>query len=230
MATFRSESFDHYFVSGGCVWTLTSGLTGAMSSGVLYYAGVRIAISAVGSKLFTASQDTYVDISNANVVYYTAVANGASAPAVAANRTRNAVIVTDGTTITTIIQYDRDQGGNLVYNTKPVAKTSNTPRIKIVTTVTTLTPDVTSTDICAVTALASGLTIALPVGSPANGQGLMLRFKDNGTGRALTWNGTYRPIGVTIPAATVASKTTYVAMRYNSQDSKWDCLSVGREN
>ena len=76
---FRQESFDNYFASGG-VWTVTTGLTGTMTSGVMYYAGVRIPFSAVGSKTFTASKDTYVDISNANTIHYSEVANGATPP------------------------------------------------------------------------------------------------------------------------------------------------------
>ena len=225
---FRQESFDNYFASGG-VWTITTGLTGAMSSGVMYYAGVRIPFSAVGSKVFTASKDTYVDISNANTVHYSEVANGATPPTLAANRIRCAVVVTNATDITTIIQQDRDSSGNLVYNRKPIAQASSAPRMKFITTSASITPDASNTDILAITALAENATFNLPVGSPANGQGMLIRIKDNGTPRTLSWNGVYRPIGLTMPTATVGSKTFYIALRYNGQDNKWDVLSVARE-
>lgn len=228
LQTFRAESFDDYFASGN-VWSITSGLTGAMTSGVIYYDGVRIPTSAVGSKLFTASKDTYVDISNANVVYYSEVANGATPPTLSANRIRNAIIVTNGSTITTIIQQDRDASSNLVYNRKPIAPVSSAPRVNVITTSTSITPDFSNTDILTITALATGTTFNLPTGSAANGQGMLIRIKDNGTARTLTWNGIYRPIGLTIPTATVASKTFYVAIRYNSTDNKYDVLSVARE-
>lgn len=226
---FRQESLDPYFVEGTCVWTLTSGLVGAMSSGVFYYDGQRIPISAVGSKTFTASKDTYIDISNTGAVTYTETTIGDTAPVVAPNNSRVAIVTTDGSTIVSITQKDRDTLANLVYNTKPVAKESSTPRVTLITTATSVTFDTTNSDIVAITALASGLTINLPAGSPANGQAIMFRIKDNGTARALTWNGVFRTIGVTLPSATVASKTIYVACRYNTEDTKWDVLAVGRQ-
>lgn len=227
---FRSESLDPYFAGTGATWSLVSGFTGTMNVGVLYVTGDRVPLSAIGSKVFTASRDTYVDFTTAGGVVYQEVTNGATPPTLAPTNTRNAVIVTNGSTITTITQRDRDALGNLVCNRKPVARESSAPRVNLITTATTVTADVTNHDIVAITALASALGIQLPAGSPANGQALMFRIKDNGTARALTWNGgKWRLIGVTLPNTTVASKTTYVACRYNSTDDKWDVLSVGRE-
>lgn len=225
---FREESLDPYFANG-CVWTITSGLVGTMSAGVLYMQGERIPISGIGSKSFTASKDTYVDISTTGVATYTEVANGATAPTLEPNRIRNAIIVTNATTITTIIQRDRDTRGNLVYNDRPVAKESSAPRVTLTTTGTSVTLDCTNTDVLAITALASGVTINQPAGTPSNAQGALYRIKDNGTARAITWNGIFRPIGLSLPTTTVASKTFYIAVRYNSQDNKWDVLSVARE-
>lgn len=228
MVKFRGESFDPFFVSGGAVWAVTSGLSASMSAGVLYVSGNRVPLSAIGTRAFTANRDTYIDFSSSGTVSYTEVSNGAAAPTLAAGRTRNAVIVTGASSITAIIQKDRDSLGNLVCNRKPVAKESSAPRVNLITTATSVTPDTTNHDVIAVTALASALTINMPAGSPANCQAILFRIKDNGTARGLTWNGVYRGIGVTIPNATVASKTLYVACRYNAQETKWDVLSVGR--
>lgn len=225
---FREESLDPYFANG-CTWSITSGLIGTMSAGVLYMQGDRIAISGVGSKTFTASKDTYVDIHTSGTKYYSEVTNGATAPTLEPNRIRNAIIVTNATDITTVIQKDRDTGGNLVYNDRPVAKESSAPRVTLTTTGTPVTLDCINTDVLAITALATAVTINQPAGTPANAQGIMYRIKDNGTARAITWNGIFRPIGITLPTATVASKTTYVAARYNTQDNKWDVLSIARE-
>ena len=74
--------------------------------------------------------------------------------------------------------------------------------------------------------LTGSVTIAAPSGTPTAGQKLILRFKDNGTGRSLTWNATYVAIGVTLPTTTVASKITYVGCIYNATDSQWDVVSV----
>lgn len=79
------------------------------------------------------------------------------------------------------------------------------------------------------TALAAAATIAAPSGTPANGNSLIIRIKDNGTARALTWNAIYRAIGVTLPTITVISKTMYIGCKYNSTDSKWDVIAVAEE-
>jgi hypothetical protein len=92
----------------------------------------------------------------------------------------------------------------------------------------TITP-VGTDSLQVVTALAEAATIAAPSGSPVNNHKLLLRIKDNGTARALTWNAIYRAIGVTLPTTTVLGKTHYIGMIYNSTDSKWDVLAVSVE-
>lgn len=93
----------------------------------------------------------------------------------------------------------------------------------------TLTPAVDDFDAFAVTNLNSTMTIAPPIGTPVNGQGILFRFKDNGTARGLSWDAIYRFIGITKPTATVANNLLYVSARYNQESLKWDVLSVGRE-
>lgn len=100
------------------------------------------------------------------------------------------------------------------------------PRDVTATTATSLTPDISVGDIYCYTALASGLTINAPIGTPTNGDKLIFRLLDNGTGRALTWNGTYTAIGVTLPTTTTANKTTYVGCIYNSNNTRWDVIAV----
>lgn len=80
-----------------------------------------------------------------------------------------------------------------------------------------------------VTALASSATFAAPSGTPTDGQKLMLRIKDDGTARSLTWttsSGGYREIGVVLPTSTTATKILYIGMIYNSIDSFWDVVAV----
>ena len=92
----------------------------------------------------------------------------------------------------------------------------------------TLTPGGDTTDIYVAEGLAGAITLAQPSGTPVNGQRLMIRLKDNGTARAITWtttSGAFRAVGVTLPTTTVASKTTYVGCVYNSADSFWDVLA-----
>jgi hypothetical protein len=80
-----------------------------------------------------------------------------------------------------------------------------------------------------ITALAVAATIAAPSGTPANGNSLVVRIKDNGTAQSLSWDLAYRAVGVTLPTTTAAGKTMYLGFKYNSADSKWDCLAVGQE-
>jgi len=100
------------------------------------------------------------------------------------------------------------------------------PRVTSAASASSLTPDVSTTDIYAYTALAAGLTINAPTGTPLDGDKLIFRLLDNGTARALTWNATYTIIGVTLPTTTTVSKTTYVGCIYNANNTRWDVIAV----
>jgi hypothetical protein len=100
------------------------------------------------------------------------------------------------------------------------------PRVTSAASASSLTPDISASDVYAYTALAAGLTINAPTGTPVDGDKLMFRLLDNGTSRALTWDGTYTVIGVTLPTATTISKTTYVGCIYNANNTRWDVIAV----
>lgn len=92
----------------------------------------------------------------------------------------------------------------------------------------TLTPS-TATRMFICTALTGNATIAAPSGTPADGQALIIRIKDNGTIRTLTWDAVYRAVGLTLPTATVANKMLYASLLYNSAAGKWDVIGLARE-
>jgi len=95
----------------------------------------------------------------------------------------------------------------------------------------TITPPSANTQYT-VTALAEAATIAAPSGTPVANHRQVLRLKDNGTARGLTWTLTtngFRPIGVTLPTTTVLGKTTYVGYVWNATDSFWDVIAVVTE-
>jgi hypothetical protein len=100
------------------------------------------------------------------------------------------------------------------------------PRVTSAASASSLTPDISASDIYAYTALAAGLTINAPTGTPLDGDKLIFRLLDNGTSRALTWNATYTVIGVTLPTTTTISKTTYVGCIYNANNTRWDVIAV----
>jgi hypothetical protein len=95
-----------------------------------------------------------------------------------------------------------------------------------VTSASTVTPTSDASNQYNVTALAVPATFAAPSGTPVDGQKLVLRIKDDGTARALTWNAIYRVVGTILPTTTVATKTTYVGCIYNSADTVWDVVAV----
>ena len=93
----------------------------------------------------------------------------------------------------------------------------------------TITPNGDTTDIYVAEGLTGSTTFDTPSGTPVNGQKLLIRIKDNGTIRTLTWtatSGAFREIGITLPTATVANKTIYVGCVYNSADSFWDAVAT----
>ena len=103
-----------------------------------------------------------------------------------------------------------------------------TPAIQSVTSSATVTPTFDD-DAVKITAQAAGLTLANPTGTPIPMLGMVIRIKDNGTARSITFGSQYRGIGVSLPTTTVISKTLYIAMIYNSDDTRWDVLAVGQE-
>jgi hypothetical protein len=80
------------------------------------------------------------------------------------------------------------------------------------------------------TAMASSTVIEAPTGNPVQGQKLTFRFKDNGSSQNLNWNVIFREIGVSLPFMTNPGKLMYVNCKYNSEDNKWDVLSIQIES
>jgi hypothetical protein len=76
--------------------------------------------------------------------------------------------------------------------------------------------------------LAQTTDFGVPGGTPITGQKLTIRIY-NTTGRTLTWNAIFRPIGVILPLSTTSLKLTYIGMIYNSVTPKWDVVSVSQE-
>lgn len=80
-----------------------------------------------------------------------------------------------------------------------------------------------------VTAQAGALKLNNPGGTPLGGQKLIVRIKDNGTARALTYDTQFRAMGNALPSTTVLSKTLYLGFIYNATDTKWDLVAVAQE-
>lgn len=101
-----------------------------------------------------------------------------------------------------------------------------TPRVSTIASSSTPSPSASTDDMFTVTALAAAATFASP-GTGAEGQWLVIRIKDNGTARALSWNAIYRASSdLALPTTTVVNKTLYLSFIYNNTDSKWDLLAL----
>lgn len=111
---------------------------------------------------------------------------------------------------------------------QPLVAASSSIGIQSVTSASTVTPTF-SDDLVKITAQAAALALANPTGTAVPGWSLGIRIKDNGTARAITYGTQYRAIGVTLPTTTVISKTLYLGMVYNSDDTKWDVVAVAQE-
>lgn len=101
------------------------------------------------------------------------------------------------------------------------------PRLQSTTSTATMTPSIATEEFINITAQAEALTIANPSGTPSNGQSLLIRLKDNGTARAITWGSAYASATAWLPTTTVASTQLVVRLIYNSANSKWEATSLG---
>lgn len=120
-----------------------------------------------------------------------------------------------------MLDYARKSGQPIVAGSAAIA-------VQSVTSASTVTPTFANDGVI-ITAQAAALALANPTGTAQDMWGIVIRIKDNGTARAITYGTQYRAIGVTLPTTTTVSKTTYLGMVYNSADTKWDVVSVGTE-
>lgn len=105
---------------------------------------------------------------------------------------------------------------------------ARSPAIQSVVSAATVTPTFSDDEVI-VTAQAAALALANPTGTAIDGLGIVIRIKDNGTARAISYGTQYRALGVTLPTTTVISKTLYLGMIYNATDTKWDVVSTAQE-
>lgn len=94
-------------------------------------------------------------------------------------------------------------------------------RIQSVASAAAVTPTFAD-DQVNVTAQAVALAIANPTGTAIPSHGIVLRIKDNGVARAISWGAQYRAMGAALKTTTTAGKTMYIPMVYHAEDAKWD--------
>jgi len=135
---------------------------------------------------------------------------------------------TSGTSGTSGTDGTSGTGGITATETVTLTNKRITPRVASTADDATAVIDCDSADQYQLTAVANATEFSVS-GTPTAGQRLVIRFKDAGVAKAITWNAVFRAIGVTLPTTTVVSKTHYVGAIYNATDSKWDVLAVSVE-
>src|SRR5690349_23774050 len=96
-------------------------------------------------------------------------------------------------------------------------------KVQSIVSAATVTPNA-SDDLVVISAQAAALSLANPAGTRVEGQGFVIRLKDNGTSRAISFDTDYREMGATFPAATTIGKWLYIPVVYNETDDVFDVL------
>lgn len=114
-------------------------------------------------------------------------------------------------------------------DTQTLSNKRLTPRTGSTASSATPTINTDNIDVYNITALAANITSMTTnlSGTPNDGDKLLLRIKDNGTSRTITWGTSFASSGVaTLLASTSAGKQHTVGLIYSSATSKWICLAV----
>jgi len=108
---------------------------------------------------------------------------------------------------------------------------SNRFRGAVSTETSNATPSINIDNVSAhsITALAADITSVTITGTPSNFDKLLIRIKDNGTARAITWGASFEAKGVALPTTTVISKVLTVGFIYDTVSAKWGCIASAQE-
>lgn len=114
-----------------------------------------------------------------------------------------------------------------INNVQTLTNKRITARISTSVSAISITPNSDLIDLYTVTALSSDLMMNNPTGTPTEGQVLVIRIKDDGTLRNLTYGTKYRfSIDLPAPLTTIINKTLYLCFIYNAIDDTWDCINT----
>lgn len=103
------------------------------------------------------------------------------------------------------------------------------PRVQVVASADTITPNTDIADVVDVSALAVNTIFNNAIGTPANFQKLIIRLKDNGSARTISWDTIYSSSGALLPSTTTASKVLTLGFIYNSGVTKWQLIGSSLE-
>jgi hypothetical protein len=163
----------------------------------------------------TGDADRTIDIAGNLTLAAGFTTSGANALTLTTTGSTNVTLPTTGT-ISTL-------AGTETFTNKRITK-----RVTSIASNATWSPSADTDDVYEITAQAAAVTtISNPSGTATDGQPLMIRVKDNGTARALSWSGTQwrASSDLALPTTTTLSKTLYLLFVFNSADTKWDLVA-----
>ena len=136
--------------------------------------------------------------------------------------TKKAVFLLSGITTATTRTYTMPNATGTVILQADTATLTNkrvTPRTTLVTYAASITPASDTADVYGCDSLTGNITINAPSGTPTDGQVLVVRLTQDGTGgRTMTWNAAFITTGAD---TTTASTTTTRVFRRHSARAKW---------
>ena len=112
--------------------------------------------------------------------------------------------------------------------TTGIWNSNSAPPVGTVATASLITINTDNYNMYTVTSLSTATTFTAPTGTPKTGQGLIIRIKDNGTARSLTFttgaNGFRFSSDQPAPSTTTLGKTIYLYFLWNeASPGTWDC-------
>lgn len=104
-----------------------------------------------------------------------------------------------------------------------------TPRVASITSAAEPAINTDNCDIANIASLATNISNMSTnlTGTPTSGQVLIMRIKDDGTARTISWGTSFKAEGVPLPTTTVISKQLTVAFLWNG--STWGCVGSAVE-
>jgi hypothetical protein len=112
-----------------------------------------------------------------------------------------------------------------VLNNAATWRTPGVPRVVSVASSAAPNPAAGLTDVYYVTAASVAMTVAVPPGTPVDGQLLDIQYKDNGTARTIAHNAIFISGPGTMLTTTVVAKTVREVFQYNATTLKWVCMA-----
>jgi len=228
MATLYFES--QYFtttlsVAGGINDSVTTGIVLQAITGIHDTSKPGIALVSYADPLDTSVAEwitfTSINSTTKTLVGVTRGAEGFSAKA-------------HGNGVTVAFPHSMSHINNLIQQfTDELTATRTLTNKRITQRVVTTTDDATAeinvdtTDQYQLSAVANATTFTV-TGTPTDGQKLIIRYKDAGVAKGLTFTG-FTAMGVTIPTTTTAGKWGYVGCIYNLAATTWHVVAVGTE-